>query len=265
MRRLVQEWQTHGTRRFAQIRARKATNKIQRSYYRMRGTAYVPSRYGVLMAANWKDTTFRFCIDATYGYDLADLLTNKNTPFVFLDIGANQGIYSLIAANNKHCKKVFSFEPMPDTFELLNKNVTINKLDDKTITVNSAVSNQAGSAVLTLNPQHSGGATLHGHESETYNSQTVTVNLIDHTELSNLVPADTEIVVKVDVEGHEETVFSTLAKCAFKNSITTLHYEVDEHWTKPDQLRQLATDIGLTRFERQNTRRTHHYDIVASR
>ena len=68
MRRLVQEWKKNGTRRFVQIRSRKAADKLHRSYHRLRGSEYVHSRYGVLMAANWKDTTFRFCIDATYGY-----------------------------------------------------------------------------------------------------------------------------------------------------------------------------------------------------
>ena len=265
MRRLVQEWKKNGTRRFVQIRSRKAADKLHRSYHRLRGSEYVPSRYGVLMAANWKDTTFRFCIDATYGYDLADLLSQKDTPFIFLDIGANQGIYSLIAAGNPNCSRVFSFEPMPGTFELLQKNVAVNQFDNKTTTVNAAVSNQQGNAELTHNPQHSGGATLHGHDNGAQSSNSVTVSLIDQTELSRLIPNDCEVVIKVDVEGHEATVFSTLAQCAFKDRIGTLHYEVDEHWVQPEELQQLATDIGLTRFERQNTRRKHHYDIVATR
>ena len=65
-----------------------------------RGDGPVRSAYGVLMVPNWQDTTFRYCIFGTYGRDLADLLLEQREAFVFVDIGANQGLYSLIAAQN---------------------------------------------------------------------------------------------------------------------------------------------------------------------
>lgn len=42
--------------------------------------------------------------------------------FTFLDIGANIGYYSCLFASNKPNSKVYSFEPHPKVFEVLNYN-----------------------------------------------------------------------------------------------------------------------------------------------
>ena len=46
---------------------------------------------------------------------------------VFLDIGANVGIYSVYAAKSKKCK-VYSFEPSVFNLEILARNVFLNEL-----------------------------------------------------------------------------------------------------------------------------------------
>lgn len=44
---------------------------------------------------------------------------------IILDIGANNGIYSLIASTNKSAQ-IFAFEPVPAVIEMLRKNVSLN-------------------------------------------------------------------------------------------------------------------------------------------
>lgn len=51
---------------------------------------------------------------------------------VFWDIGANVGIYSLYAASLKKVK-VYSFEPSPNNFYVLCKNIYLNRYSDKII------------------------------------------------------------------------------------------------------------------------------------
>ena len=51
----------------------------------------------------------------------------KNTS-TFIDIGSNYGWHSVIAA--QICKKVYSFEPQKYIFNVLNKNIEINDLDN---------------------------------------------------------------------------------------------------------------------------------------
>ena len=47
-----------------------------------------------------------------------------------IDIGANIGVYSLISAK-KYKSKVYAYEPMPQSFSLLKKNIELNKLQSK--------------------------------------------------------------------------------------------------------------------------------------
>ena len=75
---------------------------------------------------------------------------------VVLDIGANIGYYTLIFA--KYVEKegrVFAFEPNPDNFELLKKNVKINGYKN-VVMVNKAVSNKTGKWKLYLSVYNKG-------------------------------------------------------------------------------------------------------------
>jgi FkbM family methyltransferase len=262
MRRLVREWQSLGTAGFIKARQLKAQNKLRAGYHQLRKTPLVPSRYGVNMVPNWQDTTFRFCIDGAYGYELHDLLTQFNEPFTFLDIGANQGLYSLIAATNPACHSIFSFEPMPQTFEYLTRNIAANQCASIK-PINAAISDHSGTATLTVNPNHTGGASL--QEVDGTDMERVSIQTLDHRALNDLVTPVGKIVVKVDVEGHEETVFRQLALCDFANALHTIHYEVDEHWVDPQRLHRVLSDIGISDFTRIDSQRSHHYDMIARR
>ena len=60
-------------------------------------------------------------ITVSYGFFYKNFLTKRNNLFSFIDIGANQGLYSICDALNKNCKLIFAFEPIDKTFELLKK------------------------------------------------------------------------------------------------------------------------------------------------
>lgn len=51
---------------------------------------------------------------------------------VFVDIGANMGLYSVFAALHRGVK-VFAFEPEAENFALLNKNIRFNRLSENVI------------------------------------------------------------------------------------------------------------------------------------
>ena len=63
------------------------------------------SAYGVKLHSKWGDATFNLCLSGTYGYFFSDFLNNIEKPTNFVDIGANQGIYTLIASKNRNIKK----------------------------------------------------------------------------------------------------------------------------------------------------------------
>lgn len=66
-----------------------------------------------------------------------------------LDIGANIGNHSLYFLNECNARFVFSFEPARDTFEILEKNINLNHLENKSKLFNVGVGSKAGTAVIT--------------------------------------------------------------------------------------------------------------------
>ena len=110
---------------FSKIRPRVRCEllKFLRNLQQILSREYVLSEYGIIFKKNWKDQTFRFYINASYGYFFWNFLSEISNEFIFIDIGANQGLYTICAAKNKFCSKVYSFEPINQTFSLLAKNV----------------------------------------------------------------------------------------------------------------------------------------------
>ena len=58
------------------------------------------SAYGIPLAMNSGDKTFEFYVSGAYGKYYWERLSNIKEQFVFLDIGANQGLYTVCAAHN---------------------------------------------------------------------------------------------------------------------------------------------------------------------
>lgn len=222
----------------------------------------VLSRYGVALAANWQDKTFRYCIYATYGRDLADYLEAIEKDFVVLDIGSNQGLYALIAGRNRHCRQVLAFEPVERTFRFLSRNIELNALGSKVTAYQLAVAAQAGPATIAVDAGHSGTATLaSGREDSGTGSQPI--ETIDAAGLDALIPADLPIVIKLDVEGFEPVVLRELAKSAHCGRIMAIFYEVDSRWSDPDTMAASLREAGFSGFDKYG--RGHHYDVLATR
>lgn len=228
-----------------------------------RGNAAVRSAYGVMMVPNWQDTTFRYCIFGTYGRDLADLLLGQGDDFVFVDIGANQGLYSLIAAQNPRCRSIIAFEPVPATHARLAANVALNGGADRTVLHPLAIADSVGEVTISVAADHTGTATLAGRESGASGSGGVVIRTIDAQLVDPLLASDLPMFVKIDVEGLEAVVIAELAKTASFARVAAIFYEVDDRWASAGAIEALLRSAGFTRFAKYG--RGHHYDVLASR
>jgi FkbM family methyltransferase len=231
-----------------------------------RGEPAVRSAYGVLMVPNWQDTTFRYCIFGTYGRDLADLLLRQRDDFVFVDIGANQGLYSLIAAQNPKCRKIIAFEPVPTTHARLTANVALNGGGERTALHLLAISDSAGAVTINVAADHTGTASLAGrggHGSGGPNTGGIMIETINAPLVDPLLAGDLPIFAKIDVEGLEAVVIAELAKTANFARIAAIFYEVDDRWASAGEIETLLRGAGFTRFTKYG--RGHHYDVLASR
>jgi FkbM family methyltransferase len=125
---------------------------------------------------------------------------------VFVDIGANVGYYSLVAAPRLGLSgRIYSFEPMSQQFERLTENIRRNRLFQIT-PLKLALSCQARPAVLHLNDAHNTrSASLRPVSGRTVVYQeTVECTTLDlFAESEGFSRLD---VVKIDVEGLEVAV-----------------------------------------------------------
>lgn len=76
--------------------------------------------------------------------DTIEWIKNFEDNSIFWDIGANVGVYSLYAKKIVKNIKVVSFEPSPQNFAILTKNITINKMDNDIIAIPNPLDNENG-------------------------------------------------------------------------------------------------------------------------
>ncbi|MGO9356859.1 MAG: FkbM family methyltransferase [Xanthobacteraceae bacterium] len=240
---------------------RSALQACERALFRAIGAEFVRSRYGVKLKADWDDATFNFCYFGSYGPALADFLESIAYDFVFVDIGANVGLYSLLAASNAKCASVVAFEPVARTFALLQQNIAANGLERRILPIQAAVSDASGFAEIKKLPAHSGVASL---ADVSWRTERERVRTVDVSELDTAVPDRGRLVVKIDVEGHEEVVMAELARSRHFDRITAIFYEVSEDWTDPARVRAILERGGFRHFTRHGDRECQ-YDVLALR
>jgi FkbM family methyltransferase len=91
-----------------------------------------------------------------YGLDGHEPETSRTLRFffervaTFIDVGANCGLYSVLAALWNPKLKVIAFEPVPAIFSGLKKNVVINRVDGSVCCESVALSSSSGRATLFL-------------------------------------------------------------------------------------------------------------------
>ena len=240
----------------------KWSARLASSFQQSDEKGVVTSRYGVKMRANWPDRTFQYCRYATYGRVLSDYLARQDIPFTFADIGANQGLYSLLAAQNPHCASAIAFEPVTATFALLSDNIALNGLSEKIQPIHAAVSLQAGTATIATDAAHSGTASLRD-SSEAGAAGSEEIRILGIAEVDNMLTGTLPLVIKIDVEGHEETVVEALVASAHLGRIAAIFYEIDSRWTDAAAIEAHLRAAGFTRFARFGFGR--HYDVLAER
>jgi FkbM family methyltransferase len=184
---------------------------------------YVVSVYNVKLLKNWNDATFRYCVSGLYGFYLSSFLERYGKDFSFLDIGANQGLYSLIALRNKNVKRVYAFEPNPFVRELLIANCRLNNASIDIYA--DAISSQNGTQQFFFDTRHSGVGSIIGK-----GNNKIDISVRDYTVFDEIEDQDGfNKIVKIDVEGFEPVVLAALLKSVISKSIKYIFFEADEN------------------------------------
>ncbi|MEW6418725.1 MAG: FkbM family methyltransferase [Nitrospirota bacterium] len=143
---------------------------------------------------------------------------------VVIDVGANVGLYTLIAASligNEG--KVYSFEPTPRTFDLLKNNMQVNGFleSDRIILRQMAVMDRSNKKIkLYIYKNNLTHNTLFPNPEDTDFIESETTSLDDA--LSNESRVD---IVKIDAEGSEPFILRGMKKMIEKNPQITVFME----------------------------------------
>lgn len=129
---------------------------------------------------------------------------------LFLDIGANIGSFTVLASAEVGAF-TYCFEPLPETFLQLERNITLNNISSKVAKFNIGLASQKGELVFT-NEKDSSMNHVAMNANENSSSVKIEVDLLD-----NILNEKTPYLMKIDVEGFELEVL--------KGAINTLKSE----------------------------------------
>jgi len=216
---------------------------------------FVLSNYGVWLAKRHDDKTFIFCIDAKYGNQLEQTLNSISEKTVFLDIGSNIGVFSLVAAQNPNISQIHAFEPDSDNFNYLLRNIQRNRYG-KIKAHNYAISDFVGKARLSKILGHSGASQILKNDFKTECPFTL-VPVINHVHLDSILkPKDEKYFVKIDVEGHENKVLKTLQRTIIFPLIQDFFIEFDESLGQVNEIEKFLLENSFIELGRRGSK-TH--------
>lgn len=112
---------------------------------------------------------------------------------MILDIGANIGNHTVFFGKICKAKKIYCFEPVAETFDILSENVRLNNLEDIVVLNNVALGDKTGNAKIKhFNPDNSGSTQV-----EASDDGNMKLARLDDYEFQ------TVDFIKIDVEGYE--------------------------------------------------------------
>lgn len=156
---------------------------------------------------------------------------------IVVDIGGSIGAFSILAANR--AEKVFVYEPFPDNYNIIKKNLELNRLKNVK-PFKSAVYKRAGKIKLFVEKENLGGHSVCGNSKNSIEIKTTTLkrifleNRLQHIDL-----------LKMDCEGAEYDILLSTPKdyCKKINRIVMEHHEVKGHDVK--ELKQFLEQNGF--------------------
>lgn len=119
---------------------------------------------------------------------------------VILDVGANIGNHTVYWAMQNKVERVYSFEPLKETYDMLCKNIKINDLKDKVQALNIGLSDEKTCAKI----QHFDARNISGTSINESTDGDLEVDRLDNIKFEE----ERIDFVKIDVEGHEIKVLN---------------------------------------------------------
>ena len=156
-------------------------------------------------------------------------LTDKNVNYNFIDIGANTGVLTKSLLNNlDHIKSAFLIEPDQDNFFCLKNN--LSKYKNVQI-FNFALDTQDGEKKLFIDKNNKGNLSFNYEMLTLKEDKLNFMNSPDNyeivncksvknffNEINNEINNENKNIIKIDVQGYDETIFQEIPENILKNT-----------------------------------------------
>lgn len=206
-------------------------------------TFVIQNMSGVFLVQAFDDST-TICSDY-FEKELRGWLTTPTVKDIFVDIGANRGIYTIIAPTLFEYKAVHAFEPNPEVVEILKKNIELNNLSKQVTVHNYALGQQKGTVDFECDPMHKGG----GRITDIKNKSQMTVSVETFDSLAVTIPLKRISFIKIDTEGFEFNVLAGMKKVLQEMGTGTC---IMIESTEPEKVGEILTPYGFKLSASQN-------------
>ena len=151
---------------------------------------------------------------------------------IFLDIGSNIGNHTLYCFSKDLIQFAYCFEPVQDTFQILQKNISINSLQNKVKLFNVGVGETQGTAqIKSYNINNTGSSQL-----KISNEGNIPIISIDDIKFEQNIS-----FVKIDVEGFELNVIKGILN-TIKTHKPTIFIEIRNQFF--NEINKYLKDFG---------------------
>lgn len=175
--------------------------------------------------------------------EMAFLLHLLRVDDLFIDIGANVGSYTVLAASAIDAECI-SIEPIPATFKHLMENVHLNAISGKVTALNIGVASQEGKRRFTSDLDTTNHVVTQEEKSHGCGIIEVRTDTLNHL-AGHLNP----VLIKIDVEGFEANVIEGADRVLQKDSLLALILERNEERNRygydENYLRRCLQDYGF--------------------
>ena len=177
----------------------------------------------------------------------------KNKPNIFIDIGANFGVYSLRISKLFQMLKVIAFEPVLTTFNKLIINIKINNLEKRIKTYNVGLSNSNGLKKMIAQKKNgyiqSGGFSFNIPNKKMDNNHIIQYyKSIRGDKILKLQKK--KVVLKIDVEGYESKVLLGMKNLLKKNKVLLQIEIFDNNFKKVNKLLEKNKFKFVSKFKK---------------
>ena len=161
---------------------------------------------------------------------------------VFIDSGSCVGDYSILLS--KYDIRCIAFEPLPNNYEVLVKNLQMNNLINRVITIPAALGNENKLVRFQFNQVNTGASCIDKENKP--DSFAVELRTFDSLLTKFSIDKDDHILFKLDVEGMESEALQGSAN--FISQYPNITFIIEDKFTEMAKIKPILNELGTFEY-----------------